>query len=112
MMVPDDDPGDDEFEGEEKENAGHQDLHTEMPHRGLRAGALQHLVDAMGYGMVLMYIGHKLSMVPLTDHTPSKHERNRQIRARCIKGETVVELAQAFGISQQRVSQILRGQRK
>jgi Mor family transcriptional regulator len=66
----------------------------------------------MGYGMVLMYIGHKLSMVPLTDHTPSKHERNRQIRARCIKGETVVELAQAFGISQQRVSQILRGQRK
>ncbi len=83
-----------------------------VPHRGLRAGALQHLVDAMGYGMVLMYIGHKLSMVPLTDHTPSKHERNRQIRARCIKGETVVELAQAFGISQQRVSQTLRGQRK
>ena len=33
MMVPDDDPGDDEFEGEEKENAGPQDLHTEMPHR-------------------------------------------------------------------------------
>jgi hypothetical protein len=34
-LVPDDDPGDDELEGEEKENAGPQGLHTEMPHRGL-----------------------------------------------------------------------------
>lgn len=36
VMVPDDDPGDEAFEGTENENAGHQDLHTEVPHRGLQ----------------------------------------------------------------------------
>ncbi len=83
-----------------------------MPHRGLCARGFQHLVDAINYGMLLMFIGQKVSIVPLTDHTPSKRERNRQIRVRYAKGETVVELAQVFDISQQRVSQILRGQRK
>jgi Mor family transcriptional regulator len=69
-------------------------------------------VDAIDYGMLLMYIGQTAPDFPLTDHTPSKHERNRRIRARCAQGETVVSLAEAFGLSQQRVSQILRGKRK
>lgn len=83
-----------------------------MPHRGLCVRGFQHLVDAINYGMLLMYIGQKYPDFPLTDHTPSKHERNRRIRARYAQGETVVSLAEAFGISQQRVSQILRGKRK
>ena len=62
--------------------------------------------------MLLMYIGQKAPDFPLTDHTPSKHERARRIRARYAQGETVVSLAEAFGISQQRVSQILRSKRK
>jgi Mor family transcriptional regulator len=62
--------------------------------------------------MLLMYIGQKMPMVPLTDHTPSKLTRNQEIRTRYTQGETVVDLAAAFGISQQRVSQILRNQRK
>ncbi len=69
-------------------------------------------MDAINYGILLMYIGQKVPIVPLTDHTPSKRERNRQIWARYAKGETVVELAQVFDISQQRVSQIIRGRRK
>jgi hypothetical protein len=80
--------------------------------RGLCVRGFQHLVDAINYGMLLMYIGQKTPNFPLTDHTPSKHERNRRIRARYAKGETVVSLAEVFGISQQRVSQILRGKRK
>ena len=59
-----------------------------------------------------MYIGQKAPDFPLTDHTLSKHERNRRIRERYAKGETVVALAEAFSISQQRVSQILHGKRK
>ncbi len=69
-------------------------------------------MDALNYGMLLMYIGQKTPDFPLTDHTPSKHERNRRIRERYAKGETVVALAEVFDISQQRVSQILRGKRK
>jgi Mor family transcriptional regulator len=55
-----------------------------------------------------MYIGQKTPDFLLTDHTPGKHERNRRIRERYARGETVVALAEAFGISQQRVSQVLR----
>jgi Mor family transcriptional regulator len=69
-------------------------------------------VDAVNFGLFLMYIGQKLPSSPLTDHTPVKLERNCQVRTRYAKGETVVELAEAFGISQQRISQILRDQRK
>jgi Mor family transcriptional regulator len=79
---------------------------------GLEPRGLHSLVDALHYGMLLMYIGQKMSMVPLTDHTPGKHERNQEIRVRHATGETVVGLAAAFDISQQRVSQILRHQRK
>jgi hypothetical protein len=83
-----------------------------MPHRGLRTGALQHLIDAMGYGMVLMNIGQKLSMVPLTDHTPTKCQRNEEIRERHAQGESLSRLADVFGLSPQRVLQIVQGQRR
>jgi hypothetical protein len=65
----------------------------------------------MGYGMVLMYIGQKLSMVPLTDHTPTKCQRNEEIRVRYARGESLSRLADAFGVSSQRVSQIIQGRR-
>ena len=83
-----------------------------MPHRGLRVRGFQHLVDAIHYGMLLMYVGQKTPDLPLTDHTPSQHERNRRIRTRYAQGDTVVELAEAFDLSPQRVSQIVRGKRK
>jgi Mor family transcriptional regulator len=83
-----------------------------VPHRGLRVRGLQHLVDAIRYGVLLMYIGQKAPIEPLSDHTPSKPTRNREIRQRYAQGESVVNLAAAFDISPQRVSQILRNQRK
>jgi Mor family transcriptional regulator len=42
---------------------------------------------------------------------PSKTERNAEIRVRYEQGETVGELAAVFGISEQRVSQIIHGRR-
>jgi hypothetical protein len=48
---------------------------------------------------------------PQTDHTPEKSERNAEIIARYKAGEVGALLAQAFGISEQRVGQIVRGQR-
>jgi Mor family transcriptional regulator len=69
-------------------------------------------VDAICYGMLLMYIGQKTLTVPLTDHTPPNHHRNERIRTRHQQGETVMHLAAAFNISEQRISQIIRGRRK
>jgi Mor family transcriptional regulator len=68
-------------------------------------------VDAINYGMLLMYIGQKMPPAPLTDHTPSKLARNQEIRERYAQGETIVDLAEAFEISEQHVSQVLRGRR-
>ncbi len=83
-----------------------------MPHRGPRGGAFQHLVDAVRYGMVLFYIGQSTRTSPLTDHTPTKHRRNDEIRVRYAKGETIGYLARVFDISVQRVSQIVLKRRK
>jgi Mor family transcriptional regulator len=48
---------------------------------------------------------------PQTDHV-EKTDRNVEIIARYEAGETSVSIAHAYGISEQRISQILRGQRK
>jgi hypothetical protein len=44
-----------------------------------------------------------------TDHTSEKAERNAEIIARYEAGETGASIAQAFGVSEQRVNQIIRG---
>jgi hypothetical protein len=49
--------------------------------------------------------------MPQTDHTPEKADRNAEIIARSEAGETEASIAQAFNISEQRVNQIVRGQR-
>jgi hypothetical protein len=79
---------------------------------GPRGGAFQHLVDGIAYGMVLFYIGQSTPTFPVTDHTPTKHRRNEEIRARYAKGETIGHLARLFDISVQRVSQIVLKRRK
>jgi hypothetical protein len=80
--------------------------------RGIQARALQHLVDGITYGMVLMYIGRWVPSALLTDCTPAKCQRNKEIRARHEQGESLSCLADVFGLSAQRVSQIVQGRRK
>jgi Mor family transcriptional regulator len=48
---------------------------------------------------------------PQNDLVPAQTERNEEIRARYAAGETRASLAQIFGISEQRVNQIIRGRR-
>ena len=50
--------------------------------------------------------------VPQNDLAVPKGERNAEIVARYQAGETGAEIARAFGISEQRVSQIVHGRRK
>jgi hypothetical protein len=62
--------------------------------------------------MVLFYIGQSTPTFPLTDHTPTKHRRNEEIRGWYAQGESIGYLARLFGISVQRVSQIVLKRRK
>jgi Mor family transcriptional regulator len=50
--------------------------------------------------------------MPQTDHTPEEADRNAEIIARYETDETGADLARAFGISEQRVNQIVRRRRK
>jgi Mor family transcriptional regulator len=45
---------------------------------------------------------------PQNDHTPEKADRNAEIIGRYAAGETGASLARAYGISEQRVNQIIR----
>ena len=87
----------------------HQGNH--VPHRGLERGGLQHLWDAITYGRILLYIGLPQSTNPRTDHIPTKHRRNEDIRARYEAGDQVQYIAKIYDISEQRVSQIVHGRR-
>ena len=83
-----------------------------MPHRGLRDRAFQSLVDGIVYGMVLLYIAQPAPVQPVTNLTPKQYTRNARIRARYANGESLSRLADAFGLSPQRIDQIARGSRK
>jgi DNA-directed RNA polymerase sigma subunit (sigma70/sigma32) len=62
--------------------------------------------------MVELYLGVVLPPHPVSKVTPEKHVRNAEIRARYNAGETLSTLAEMFGISEQRVHQIVQARRK
>ena len=50
-----------------------------------------------------------LPEMPVNNAIPKKIGRNEEIRQRYEAGETMAELAKVYGISEQRVHQIVRG---
>jgi Mor family transcriptional regulator len=62
--------------------------------------------------MAISYRGIYLPQSPVSDGAFRKCARNIEIRARHKKGESIATLAEVFGISQQRVWQILNDRRK
>ena len=83
-----------------------------MPHRGLLdISVFQQLRYAAGRMTIELYIGIVLPPHPVSKITPPKHKRNAEIRSRYRDGESLTTLAEMFGISPQRVSQIVRRKR-
>ena len=70
------------------------------------------LEDAAQRILNLLYGDQPPSKFPISNLTPKKTRRNQELRQRYADGESVPDLAKAFGISEQRVHQILRGKRK
>ncbi len=83
-----------------------------MPHRGIQGRSFPQVLFAMAFAASIAYYGRSLPTSPVSDGTPKKYDRNAKIRTRHQQGESVATLANVFGISKQRVSQILRGQRQ
>jgi hypothetical protein len=81
-----------------------------MPHRGFNPTPCFDLWLAT-FHIVEMLYHTPYPETPQTDRI-EKPARNAQIVARYEAGETGARLAEAFGISEQRVNQIVRGKRK
>jgi hypothetical protein len=58
------------------------------------------------------YVDLLLPRGPVSRITPTKRERNEEIRLRHQQGETLIMLAELFGLSEDRVWQIVHGRRK
>ena len=59
----------------------------------------------------VLYSGIPHPAAPLNDFTPTKHNRNREIYTRYLAGERAIELAAEYGISLQRLHEIIRNER-
>jgi Mor family transcriptional regulator len=62
--------------------------------------------------MVELYAGILLPSYPVSKLTPKKQTRNAEIRARHRAGASLSTLAETFGISEQRIHQIVQGRRR
>jgi len=62
--------------------------------------------------MAISYRGLILPQSPVSNGTLPKCVRNAEIRARHEKGESIATLAAIFGITEQRIWQILNERRK
>ena len=69
------------------------------------------LVQAIRRILHVLYSGIPLPAAPLNDFTPTKHNRNQEIYSRYLAGERAIELAAEYGISLQRVHEIIRNER-
>jgi len=81
-----------------------------VPHRGLEPTACFDIWLAAFHILEMLY-DSPFPTEPQNDLVTEKAERNAEIRACYTQGETVGELAAAFDISEQRISQIIHGRR-
>jgi Mor family transcriptional regulator len=78
----------------------------------MRGRSFPQVLFAVAFAMALSYRGLELPQFPVSDGTPPKGKRNVEIRARHQKGESMATLAEVFGITEQRIWQILNDRRK
>lgn len=98
---------------EEKETPqAPEGVHTEMPHRGIQGRSFPQVLFAVSFAMAISYRGLIFPRSPVSDGTLPKCKRNAEIRERHQKGESIATLAAVFGITEQRVWQILNDRRK
>jgi Mor family transcriptional regulator len=80
--------------------------------RGIRGRSFPQVLFSVAFAMAISYRGLELPQSPVSDGTLSKCKRNAEIRARHKNGESIATLAEVFGITEQRIWQILNDRRK
>ncbi len=85
---------------------------NDLSSTGLEVPSFPKLLSAMVFATAISYYGQILPQMPISNSTSAKCACNAEIRVRHKRGESGVTLAEVFGISEQRVWQIVRGSRK
>jgi hypothetical protein len=67
---------------------------------------------AVAFAVAISYRGSELPQFPVSDGASPKGKRNAEIRARRQQGESIATFAEVFGITEQRIWQILNDRRK
>lgn len=101
-----------ESEGEKEPASPGLEVKQELPHRGLRSTSFPKVLFAVMFAIEVAYQGHILPLRPATNGTMAKCTRNDEIKARHAQGESLSRLAGLFGLSAQRVSQIVQSERR
>jgi hypothetical protein len=78
----------------------------------MRGRSFPQVLFAVAFAMAISYHDRLLPQSPVSDGPVRKSARNAEIRARHKKGESMATLAEVFGITEQRVWQILNDRRK
>jgi Mor family transcriptional regulator len=83
--------------------------HT-LPHLLKRWGGSLFSPKAASLHLIqILYLNRPVPSIPKSHKTPRKIDRNTELRQLYADGVSVPELAVRYGISQQRVHQILKG---
>jgi hypothetical protein len=82
-----------------------------MPHRGFHLTSVYSITEAARHIIGQLY-GELPPAFPRYFKDTTQKSRNLEIHRQFETGESVPNLAREFGISEQRVHQILRGKRK
>ena len=78
----------------------------------MRGRSFPQILFAVAFAISISYRGLHLPQSPVSDGTSPKCARNADIRARHKKGESIARLAEVFGITEQRIWQIVNDRRK
>jgi hypothetical protein len=78
-----------------------------LPHKGIDLTSVHAVNTAIAFLLCLLYDNTPASSEPVSNKTPEENARNEAIIARYQAGASIAQIAQEFGISKQRGSQII-----
>ena len=102
-----------ELEGEKENSTPVLGEWNPVPHRGIfDTSVFEQLRYAARRMIFEIYVGYFQPPQLVSHTTPIKYERNEEIRLRHLQGETLMNLADFFHLSESRVWQIIHNRRK
>jgi DNA-binding NarL/FixJ family response regulator len=83
-----------------------------MLHTGFEVNSVHSVDAAIARFILILYAGQPEPTEPVNKKSKTETERNEDIRRRFTNGQSIGSIARHYGLSKQRVHQIIHGRRK